>query len=1700
MPRRSSAAAIFSAVIAAAARQVFGQQAVVSQIAAMPYIPVNYQYENWTSVAQGFDSTVFNPVAQAGYQYPTFWFQNDSENGISQGFGMPSYVGQTQSSEGNGEGITQIGAVLGASLVGIDKQSQTLSNGNTYDFVQMASRFYDSGSGANLVLNNIGSQGAGQFWYDQLPQIMFDGLISQYYSSYATDSAGQQRLDTIMTTGAAEMHTMIDVLAGGSTTATPNFNYAGFNYVTQTPITNTSETQPDGAGGAAYEQYVVYMHTGNATDLSDAERCMNALQNIPANENPLYETILPFGALTAARLNAEQGTNYDVAKIVNWCFSPTSVIRTGWGAISASQWGGYGVSGLIGSTTDDGGYGFSMNSYIYPMALVPMVRYDDRFANSIGQWMLNLTNSARLFLKSGLPASNQTNASWNDAPSNYYSYEGVKESYDGVSPQAGGDGTGYNSSWLNFAYGSGDVGVLGSIVSPTNVSMILQLNLLATDFFHAAADPSYLLYNPYNTMKTVQINVGSTPVNVYDAISDQFLATDVSGLTSINIPGESSRSLVYTPVGGALVDNGTNVSVNGVIVNYRSPELNRLYWDLNGSTAGAGGSVLTGTWDSSTANWNPSSAGTSTTTAWNGGEVAMFAAGTDGGGTYTVTVSGTQSIGGLNFQTGNVTLQGGSFSLASDSTVTAASGVQTINTPISGSFALLKDGPGTVVLGAVNTYTGLTTIENGVLQLGNANALENTNVDVDVNNGLNINSMNASIGGLSGSGNVNIGSQTLTVGNDNEPAIYAGQLSGSGEVIKIGTGSWTLGGPSNYFGGTNLNNGTLIASNASGSATGSGNVTLNGGTLASGPVGSISGNVVAGTGAHTIAPGGIGSIGTLTIGGLTTSNQSTLNFDLGTGSGVIANGDLLVLGNGTVSIASGTVITFGVDPAYGGVDYCLIGDTSGGAVVDGITLANFTLPAAPSGITYSLSDSVDHGYIDLIVGGPGPASNLTWNNTGGSGDGMSWDFSNQNWNNGTASALYADGSKVTFNDNNAGHYNVTLNTTVAPASVSVNTSGSYTISGTGSIGGTGSLTMSGTGSLTLTTANNYSGGTTLDGGEISVSSGASLGTGAINFAAASTLNITGSGATSMANPVTVTVGSTLNLGGAGIVTFAGPLAINASLVQTGGGTLQITSQPSGSGSITLQAGTLEANMNSGWSIGGTTGAGGIYIGDASNNSTDNQTVLLGSGVTMNYGRLYFQPYALSGTKTLGAMSASGVATINTYIQLESSSINLQLTAPPGGLFDLPLGILGSTTAGITIVGGGTVNLGGVGAAQSEYYQGTTTVQNGTLLLTGNDIVGNARDSYVLGNSSYTKAVQIGTAATPASAQLSLLTDGAVTINHNISVNNFGGSIFVGGTGAYSSTFNSAISLAKNVSLTSGAGGTVHFGGNISGVGGITVSGAGTVNLSGADTYGGTTNVSFGSTANINAAGALPSGSIIVNNGNLNINGNSVAGNISGSGTLSIGAVSAASLKLATGSGADFQDALSIAAGSSLDITNNQLFIDYGSGTDPIASIEQWIANGFYGASGPSIISSAIATDDALSGLSYGIGYADSADLGNPADLPSGTIEIAFTLLGDANLDGTVNSEDFTPFSHNLGQSGSWDEGDFNYDGTVNAEDFTLFSHNLGQSATLAAQGGALEAANGVSLLNVPEPATAGMVMVAGFGILRRRRRSSRRAE
>jgi hypothetical protein len=163
-------------------------------------------------------------------------------------------------------------------------------------------------------------------------------------------------------------------------------------------------------------------------------------------------------------------------------------------------------------------------------------------------------------------------------------------------------------------------------------------------------------------------------------------------------------------------------------------------------------------------------------------------------------------------------------------------------------------------------------------------------------------------------------------------------------------------------------------------------------------------------------------------------------------------------------------------------------------------------------------------------------------------------------------------------------------------------------------------------------------------------------------------------------------------------------------------------------------------------------------------------------------------------------------------------------------------------------------------------------------------------------------------------------------------------------------------------------------------------------------------------------------------------------------------IAGGTLQLAAGTGGFTVTSLGITGNGTLDLGNNQLIINYGSGSDPIASIRQYLTGGYDAGAwnGIGISSSAIVDPH------FALGYADGAD-GVVAGLSSGQIEVKYTLYGDANLDGTVNGDDFTILAGTLGKSASaWDRADFNYDGVVNADDFTVLLSNLGKTANGAA--------------------------------------------
>ena len=211
--------------------------------------------------------------------------------------------------------------------------------------------------------------------------------------------------------------------------------------------------------------------------------------------------------------------------------------------------------------------------------------------------------------------------------------------------------------------------------------------------------------------------------------------------------------------------------------------------------------------------------------------------------------------------------------------------------------------------------------------------------------------------------------------------------------------------------------------------------------------------------------------------------------------------------------------------------------------------------------------------------------------------------------------------------------------------------------------------------------------------------------------------------------------------------------------------------------------------------------------------------------------------------------------------------------------------------------------------------------------------------------------------------------------------------------------------------------------------------------------------------NFNGPLALPFTFVNTSASNINVNSGTLTFAV---GTINIGnlyvaAGAAATLTSATTSTPSFLivNSFSLAPTGVFDVANNEVLINYGAGPDPITSIAALIASGYNAGSwnGNGIISSTAQT----TGASYGLGYADAADPGNPAGLASGQIEIMYTLLGDANLDGKVNGTDFNLMATNFNQAvtNGWDEGDFNYDGKVNGTDFVFLSANFNQSSVIA---------------------------------------------
>ncbi|EEG4417704.1 fibronectin-binding autotransporter adhesin ShdA, partial [Salmonella enterica] len=685
-----------------------------------------------------------------------------------------------------------------------------------------------------------------------------------------------------------------------------------------------------------------------------------------------------------------------------------------------------------------------------------------------------------------------------------------------------------------------------------------------------------------------------------------------------------------------------------------------------------------------------------------------------GSGSLVKTGTGELTLSGGNDYSGGTTIIGGTLtadhadSLGSgdiDNSGVLQVGEGELKNTLFGSGSLVKTGTGELTLNGDNDYSGGTTIDdgvliadnadslgtgaaanNGVLQVGEGelkNTLSGTGSLVKIGTGeLTLNGDNDYSGGTTITGGTLIAASVNALGSgdiDNSGVLQVGEgelkntLFGSGSLVKTGTGELTLSGDNTYSGGTTISGGTLIAANVN--ALGSGDID-NSGTLILDANGAFElANVTTHSGATTALAAG----STLDAGQFTQEDGSTLSIDLGAATDdAVITADSVALG-GTLNVTGiGSVTDSWTPEAY---TYTLIGSDSAITTdFDDLTVAGMNREDVDFLTIDGKVDEADNTHYDLTA-------SLSW---------------------------YADRDNATTD----AHGTFTLSDPDGGFNVAATLTDVDDTLDPGSRWDGKSLTKEGAGTLILSGDNDYSGGTTINEGTLVAASTTALGTGLVDNNATLVLDVDGEvsavgGITTHSGATTqLALGTSLDLGDSALIQQDGStlnVELNSDSVQplitggsaTLGGDLVVSD-------ASLQARASDAEFQS------------FKLMDMDSDISGDFTSL-----TMN---LTDQPDYLTVTGTINPADASE------YLLTEGLSWNATATSatPAHGTFTLSAGdsfevtsVLGDKTGNgdwdgksLTKLGAGKLTLSG-----ANTYSGDTNVQEGTLWLTGAGTIG-----------------------------------------------------------------------------------------------------------------------------------------------------------------------------------------------------------------------------------------------------------------------------------------------------------------------------------------------------------------------------------------
>jgi autotransporter-associated beta strand protein len=1035
-------------------------------------------------------------------------------------------------------------------------------------------------------------------------------------------------------------------------------------------------------------------------------------------------------------------------------------------------------------------------------------------------------------------------------------------------------------------------------------------------------------------------------------------------------------------------------------------------------------------------------------------------------GSQTLTLVGTNSYTGGTFVSAG-TLQGNTNALVNIWTVNAPGIIAidesslpgaagTFNGAISGSGTLHVTGTGdTLTLSntATITLSGSIGIDAADIFVPTATNNLNATATLWLGGTLNLGGFSQTVGGLSGGPSAlvyNVSSApsptaTLTVGGDNRYSVFAGLLenvplgstnSGILAIQKTLPGILTLPTSNTFTGGLTLSGGTLNLNNAT--AVGTGRLTLAGGTLDNNTLGSLtltnnnpetwSGNFTFnGTAPLNLGTGAV----TMTVSPIITINNNTLTVP-GAISGAqnltkSGPGNLLLSGannyTGGTTINAGTLTgnTTSLQGGFGDGSVLIFDQTIGG-ITDGtftgningagaITFANGTVRLASSSVLRNFGATTVLGkLVGPVSGGLNALSNISSYDVEGT---LDLGASSQ-----TIASLFGAGTVYHFQP--VGQPSLATLTLGGDDSSTVFTGTILDTQPASGNGGIIAVNKLGQGIFTLTGANTFTGGLTVSAG---------------------TLGVGPSPASS--DPM-----------GAGTVTLnGGDMVLNGRLGAT---TQQIVPDTGYNQDLVVEAPTLPANAVSvttgtvdstyvwyekGYNSQNTTG---LPIGAAAFTSATNPAVSFqlqpysGNNVAFingNAGSVMMTLNTPTAFSTLNVLAASANGNAALVAQLnfaDGSSVFTQFSVTDW--FNTTVTNTAYTAGGRAARSTGVVTLTPNQGRLFEYDLPIPATSQNKLLTSINFTEASGSQVGIYGLSgaamsvpavqSYANAVQV---LSPANIDV----EGSLTASlGNLSI--AGTQLTLTGPASSSLAFGPT-TLTGNATFNPDTGTSLSLGavGETSGPRNLTKIGPGTLTLTAADSYTGTTTVSTGNLV-ANVTGALP------------ING-----------PVSIGAMGTVTLAQSSPSFTTTTGLITIANGGVLNISNNTLFINYGApASDPITQVRQQLTNGYNAgtwtgaasASSGTIRSSAAA----LNPGTYNVGYADSAD-GSGVNTTPNSIEVKYTLNGDANLNGSTDIFDLNILLPHFNGTGVWTGGDFTYNGNVDIFDLNALLPNFNQT-------------------------------------------------